>query len=184
LPLLIFLAELCVVTLGTLRIIFLARGRKILAPALGFFEVSIWLFAIGQIMQNLADFTCYLAFAGGFTAGNFLGVLIEKKLALGTVVVRHITNKDAGELIASLQAAGFGVTSEDAQGATGPVKIVFTVVRRKELESVIDIITGFDPKAFYLVDELQSTASGIFSSAKGCAKGLVPSSLWPFRSAA
>src|SRR5712692_12038219 len=74
LPLLVFLAELCVVTIGTVRIIFVARGMKILAPILGFFEVSIWLFAIGQIMQNLTDLSCYLAFAGGFTAGNYLEI--------------------------------------------------------------------------------------------------------------
>src|SRR5205823_2012095 len=95
LPLLVFLAELCVVTIGTIRIIFIARGMKVLAPVLGFFEVSIWLFAIGQIMQNLSNLGCYLAFAGGFTAGNFLGVLIEKRLGLGTLVVRVITGRPA-----------------------------------------------------------------------------------------
>src|SRR5712692_7979401 len=126
LPLLVFFAELCVVTLGTIRIIFVARGMKILAPFLWFFEVSIWLFAIGQIMQNLTDLGCYLAFAGGFTAGNYLGVLIEKKLAIGSVVVRVITPREVGELIVGLQAAEYGVTTIDAQGGTGPVKVVLT----------------------------------------------------------
>ena len=135
LPLLVFLAELCVVTIGTIRIIFIARGMKVLAPVLGFFEVSIWLFAIGQIMQNLSNLGCYLAFAGGFTAGNFLGVLIEKKLAIGNVVVRVITPKDVGGLIVGLQAAEYGVTMIDAHGATGPVKLVLTAIRRKELPS-------------------------------------------------
>src|SRR5215471_4871039 len=78
LPLLVFVAELTVVTLSTLRIIFLSRGNKLLAPILGFFEVTIWLFAIGQVMQNLQDPGCFLGFAGGFTLGNFLGILIEK----------------------------------------------------------------------------------------------------------
>src|SRR5262249_32274032 len=103
LPLLVFFAELCVVTLSTMRIIFVARGMKILAPVLGFFEVSIWLFAIGQIMQNLTDLSCYLAFAGGFTAGNYLGVLLEKKLAIGSVVIRIITPKDVRDLLEGLQ---------------------------------------------------------------------------------
>ena len=127
LPLLVFLAELCVVTLSTIRIIFVSRGMKVLAPILGFFEVSIWLFAIGQIMQNLSNLGCYLAFAGGFTSGNFLGVLIEKKLAIGSVVVHIVTSKDVSDLIEGLQAEKYGVTVIDAQGSTGPVKVVFTV---------------------------------------------------------
>src|SRR5437870_12238868 len=86
LPLLVFFAELCVVTLSTLRIIFLSRGMKYLAPLLGFFEITIWLFAIGQVMQNMSDLGCFLGFAAGFTLGNYLGVRIEKKLALGTAV--------------------------------------------------------------------------------------------------
>src|SRR5437667_5113407 len=86
LPLMIFVAEVCVVTLSTMRIIFLSRGRRFLAPILGFFEIVIWLFAIGQIMRNLNSVSCYLAFAGGFTMGNFLGVFLERVLALGMVV--------------------------------------------------------------------------------------------------
>src|SRR5262249_31475213 len=114
----IFLAELCVVTLGTLRIIFVSKGRKALAPLLGFFEISLWLFAIGQTMRHLGEPVCCVAFAGGFTTGNFLGILIEERLALGTSVVRVITHKDAGPLIEGLKAAGYGVTSIDAHGAT------------------------------------------------------------------
>src|SRR5262249_32132806 len=149
----VFVAELCVVTLSTIRIIFVARGMKYLAPVLGFFEVSLWLFAIGQIMGNLSSLGCYLAFSGGFTVGNFLGVIIERKLAIGSVVVRVITAKDTAELIEGLQAAECGVTTIDAQGATGPVKVVWTAVRRKDLDKVVGIIKEFDVRAFYAVDD-------------------------------
>src|SRR5947208_17121066 len=98
LPLFIFLAEVCVVTLSTVRIIFIARGMKGRASALGFVEVSIWLFAIGQIMQNLSDVGCYVGFAGGFALGNYLGIVIEQKLAIGSLVVRVITKKNPAEL--------------------------------------------------------------------------------------
>jgi uncharacterized protein YebE (UPF0316 family) len=158
----IFLAELCVVTLGTLRIIFVSRGHKALAPLFGFFEVSLWLFAIGQTMQNLGKPACCAAFAGGFAAGNFLGVLIEERLALGTSVVRVITHKDAGPLIEGLKAAGYGVTTIDAQGATGPVRIVLTVVRRKDRGDVLALVRRFGGKAFCSVDDLQSAAEGVF----------------------
>jgi len=158
----IFLAELCVVTLGTLRIIFVSKGRKALAPVLGFFEVSLWLFAIGQTMRNLGNPVCCAAFAGGFAAGNFLGVLIEESLALGTCVVRVITHRDAGPLIEGLKVAGHGVTSIDAHGATGPVQIILTVVRRKERGAVLALVRRLDGKAFYSVDDLQTAAEGVF----------------------
>lgn len=162
LPVFIFLAELIVVTVSTVRIIFVSRGRKYLAPLLGFFEVTIWLFAIGQIMQNLSDIGCYLAFAGGFTVGNFLGVIIEQKLAIGHLVVRLITPKNASLLIESFQRAGYGVTSMDGMGTAGPVQIVFTVVQRKELANVVALMKQFDARAFYSVDELQTAAQGVF----------------------
>src|SRR5690348_11244790 len=137
---------MCVVTISTMRTIFVSRGSRVLAPVLGFFEVSIWLFAIGEVMKNLNNPSCYVAFAGGFTLGNFLGVLLEAKLAIGSAVVRIITRKDAAELIDRLRASDYGVTSIDAQGGTGPVQVVLTVVKRKELDNVLAIIKGFDPK--------------------------------------
>lgn len=174
LPLFIFAAEMCVVTLSTIRTIFVARGMKYLAPLLGFFEVSTWLFAIGEVMKNLGDPTCSLAFAGGFTVGNFLGILIEQKLAMGCVVVRIITRKDAADLIAVLRAADYGVTSIDAQGTTGPVQVVFTVIRRKELGNVIALAKRFDPRVFYSVDDLHSAAEGVAGPARRRARGLFP----------
>jgi uncharacterized protein YebE (UPF0316 family) len=176
LPALVFVAELCVVTLSTLRIIFIARGKKLLAPAVGFFEVAIWLFAIGQVMQNLSDPGCFLGFAGGFTLGNYLGMLTERWLALGTVSVRTVTHRDATGLIRELQAARFGVTSLDAEGARGPVKVVLTVVPRRELDAVLLRIRAFDPQAFFSVDDVQQAGPGIFPERKRL-RGLLPSVL-------
>lgn len=175
LPLLVFVAELCVITLATIRIIFLSRGRKVPATVIGFFEISIWLFAIGQVMKNLDNLSCHVAFAAGFTLGNFLGVMVEKRLGIGTLVVRIITHKDATDLIAGLRAAEYGVTSLDGHGATGPVKMVFTVVPRKELENVLAVVRSFDPRAFYSVDEIQTAGSGIFPAPRPRLRGLLPS---------
>lgn len=162
LPLLIFIAEVVVVTLGTLRIIFVARGKKILAPILGFFEVFIWLLAIMQVMQNLSDWSCFFAFALGFTLGNYLGILIEQALALGTSIVRIITHRDAAELVERLRRADFGVTCVEGQGATGRVQVVLTAVKRKRLAEVIALIETHQPGAFYAVEEVQSASEGIF----------------------
>ena len=173
LPLLIFVAEVCVVTLSTVRIIFVARGKKFLAPMLGFFEILIWLFAISQIMQNLSNWSCFIAFALGFTLGNYLGIIVEKQLALGTVIIRIITHRDAAPLIDSLRAANFGVTSVDGAGATGRVQVVMTVVPRKRLPEVVALIETEHSGAFYAVDEVQSANEGIFPSAKE-KLGIVP----------
>jgi uncharacterized protein YebE (UPF0316 family) len=161
-PLSIFLAEMCVVTLGTLRVIFVSRGKKYLAPALGFFEIMIWLFAITQVMQNLTSPSCFIAFAAGFTLGNYLGILIEEKLALGNLVIRAITTRDPAELVERLKSEQYGVTCLDGQGAYGPVRVLLTVIKRRELGKVVGLIKHFDPKTFYSVDDIQSTAEGVF----------------------
>jgi uncharacterized protein YebE (UPF0316 family) len=184
LPLLVFCAELSVVTISTIRIIFISRGMKVLAPILGFFEISIWLFAIGQIMRNLTDVGCFIAFAAGFTAGNLFGLVIEKKLAIGTLLVRIISRREVADLIAMLKAAEYGVTSLDAEGTTGPVKVVLTVIKRKELHNMLTIIKAFDPRAFYSVDEIQTAAAGVFPAAKRRGRGWIPGPLRIIRPAA
>jgi uncharacterized protein YebE (UPF0316 family) len=158
----IFFAELCVVTVSTLRVIFIARGRRWLAPILGFIEILIWLFAISQIMRNLDDFWCFSAFAAGFTVGNFLGMYIEQRLAMGMVIVRTFTSRDAAGLTAELRAANFGYTSINGEGATGPVRIIMTVVKRRQLPEVLRLIEMCEPTAFYAIDELQEASQGIF----------------------
>jgi uncharacterized protein YebE (UPF0316 family) len=162
LPLLIFLAETSVVTLDTVRTIFVARGLKLFAPLLGIVVVSIWLFAIGQIMQNLNQPLCYIGYAAGYTLGNYLGVLIEEKLALGSQIVRVITHRDATELIEGLRKANYGVTSVTAQGATGEVRVILTIVQRKRLQHILDLVHHFDSHAFYAVEDVRSTTAGVF----------------------
>jgi uncharacterized protein YebE (UPF0316 family) len=161
-PVGILLAEMCVVTIGTLRIIFIARGHRLLAPLLGFFEILIWLFAISQIMQNLSEVWCFAAFAAGFTCGNFLGMFIERRLAMGMVIVRIFTSRDPANLMAELRGANMGYTCVNGEGATGPVRIVMTVVKRKQLARLLELIDLCQPKAFYAVDELQTASQGIF----------------------
>lgn len=164
LPVMVFVAETCVVTLCTIRTIFLTRGWKGPAACLGFFEVSIWLFAIGQVMRNLNRLDCAVAFAGGFSLGNFLGVMLEQKLALGHVVVQVTTQNDAAALVTSLRSGSYGVTSVNARGARGPVQVVYTVVPRRELAKVLSLVQDFDRQAFYAVHYLQTTAAGVFPS--------------------
>ncbi|MBN2591896.1 MAG: DUF2179 domain-containing protein [Sedimentisphaerales bacterium] len=162
LPVLIFIARVSDVSLGTVRVIFIARGLKYLAPFVGFFEILIWLMAIGQIMQNLSNPMCYIAYAGGFAMGNYVGIWIAEKLSLGVVLIRVITSKDASELLEYLKSAEYGVTSVDAQGSAGKVQVVFTIVRRREVATVVNLIKQFNPKAFYTIEEVGFVEEGIF----------------------
>ncbi len=162
LPVLIFIARVLDVSLGTVRVIFVSKGLKYLAPVVGFFEILIWLLAIGQIMANLNNPACYIAYAGGFATGNYVGIMIAEKLSLGVVLLRVITQKDALELVQSLSSAEYGVTSVDGQGVQGNVKIIFTIVPRKEITKVIELVKKFNPKAFYTIEDIGFVEEGIF----------------------
>lgn len=165
-PALIFLARILDVSIGTLRVIFVARGMRMLAPALGFFEVLIWLLAIGQILQNLTNWQNYIAYAAGFATGNWVGMVIENKLALGNVLVRIITHRDPMELAAHLRNADYGITTLNAEGKTGPVKVLLTVISRQELQQVIKIVNQYHPKAFYSIEDIRFAKEGIFPMRK------------------
>jgi uncharacterized protein YebE (UPF0316 family) len=161
-PLLIVCARIGDVSLGTIRIIAIGRGYKFIAPLLGFFEVLIWLIAIRQIMQNLTNVFYYVVYSGGFALGTFIGMYIEEKLAIGVLSIRIITGKKASELISFLRSENYGVTGVDAQGANGPVHVIYTIVKRGDVQKVVGIINRFNPKAFYLVEDVRSTREGIF----------------------
>lgn len=158
----IFLARICDVSLSTLRIIYTSRGIRFLAPVIGFFEVLVWLIAMSQIINNLTNPILYVAYAGGFAMGNFVGIFIEEKMAIGSVVIRVITQKDASNLIVLLKEAGYGITHVDAQGAMGMVKIIFTIVRRKDIKPVLNIVSRCSPMSFYTIEDVRCVRKGVF----------------------
>lgn len=161
-PLLIFLARVLDVSLGTIRIISVTKGRKLLASLVGFFEIMIWLMAITQIMRNLTSPLYYLAYGIGFATGNYAGVFIEEKMALGTVILRIITKQDLSGLIEYLQGRGYGITTLDGTGATGPVKVMYTLVERRDIPWLTDTINRFNPGVFFSVEEVRTASKGTF----------------------
>lgn len=161
LPLLIFAARTLDVSMGTLRIIFISKGFKYIAPVVGFFEILIWLLAIGQIFRNLTNIVYYIAYAGGFAMGTFVGIYLENKLSIGTQVVRVITRRGASTLLEALRSQGYGVTSADAEGKDGPVNIIYTVIDRRDLRNVVGIIKRYNPHAFYSVEDVRLVSGRI-----------------------
>ena len=181
LPLLIFLSRITDVSLGTVRLIFVSRGMKYLAPVVGFFEVLIWILVIGQIMQQLSNPICYIAYAGGFATGNFVGLLIAERLSLGMVLIRVITPKEVGGLVECLKQKRYGVTCIEGQGANGSVEIVFTIVARRDVRSVVELIKSFNPQAFYSVEEVDFAERGVFPVRKPWHQFSFPGFTMPFR---
>ena len=161
-PMLIFFARIMDVSIGTLRLILLSRGEKYLAPALGFIEVIIWLLAIRQILQHLDNAACYIAYGAGFATGNYIGMMLNERLSLGKVILRIISRVKTDELIIKLRESGFGLTVVDAHGRAGDVKILFTILRKKELRAALDIVHNNDAQAFYTIEDVQTVREGYF----------------------
>ena len=160
LPILIFFARIIDVSLSTLRIIFISRGYKHVSTVIGFFEVLIWLIAIGQIMQNLTNPVNYIAYAGGFASGTYVGMCIENRLKMGNRIIRIITKKRPNKLIKYLKTNGYGVTVVEAHGGSGPSKVILTMIKRKDLEHVTRIIKDFNPNAFYTIEDVKYVSKG------------------------
>lgn len=133
-----------------------------MATILGFAEILIWLVAISQVMQHLNNVVNFFAYAGGFALGNFVGMTIEEKLAMGMILLRAIVQKDSEVLVKHLHDAGFGVTSVSAEGSTGPVKVIYTIIKRKDLKKAVRIIKQTSPVTFYSVEDIRAASRGIF----------------------
>ncbi len=162
LPLLIVLARIIDVTLGTLRIIFVSRGDRTIAPILGFFETLIWIVVISQLMQNLNNPLTYFAYALGFALGNYIGIRAEDKLAMGHLVVRLFVTKGEDELMKKIIDAGFGVTSIKGKGATNEVTVLYSLIKRKSVDSFLEIINVSEEKIFYSVESAKEAHLGIY----------------------
>jgi uncharacterized protein YebE (UPF0316 family) len=148
LPGLIFFARILDQSIGTLRLIFLSKGMKYIAPFLGFFEVIIWLLAVGQIMQHLDNWLCYVAYGAGF--------------AIGTSIIRVILSGESPELISALKSQNFGLTILDAEGAKGKVKVLFSIIRRKEIPTFLNTLHLHHPSAFYTIEDVKEAKEGVF----------------------
>ena len=163
LPIIIFVGRICDVTLGTLRIIFVSKGERKKAPIVGFFEVFIWIVIISQIISRANDLLSYFAYAAGYAAGNYIGILVETKIAFGFQLFKVYTKRDAHTLVQQLNAEGFGSTFIKGEGAVSEVNIVEIVVSRKGVNRVSKIIDTFDSDAFYLIEDIRSKQKGIFA---------------------
>jgi len=162
LPFVIFFGRIMDVTLGTLRIIFVSKGQKYLAPIMGFFEVFIWILIISQIFTRAHDMIAYLSYAAGYATGNYVGIIIEGRIAYGILVCRIYTNKEPATLVSMLREHGYGATTMEGMGSQQKVYIIEAVVERKALKEIDHFIATFDQNTFYTAEDVRVRQKGIF----------------------
>jgi uncharacterized protein YebE (UPF0316 family) len=159
-PLVIFGLRIIDVSLATLRMLLIVRGQRVVAPLIGFFEVLIWLLAAGSAIRYLGSPLHAVGYAGGFAAGNAVGLWIEERLALGLARVQTFSPHGGVEVAEALRDQGFGVTEFLGRGREGNVELVSCVARRSEVPKMLKTIEAWDPEAFVTVDEPRAVHRG------------------------
>lgn len=162
LPFFIFFARILDVSSGTLRIIFVARGYRALAPVFGFFEVTIWLIAASQVITNVTSPILIIAYGAGYATGNYIGMWIENRLKLGLVMLRIITRKDATSIVNYLRLDHHPVVKLEAEGSHGPVNVIFMVLKRKALSSIINTLKHSHPHAYFSIEDVREVHEGVY----------------------
>ena len=154
---LVFLFRIVDVSLGTIRTISTVQGRTRTAFLLGFIEVSMWLAVIAAIVNRVAETPVLgIFYALGFSTGNVVGILIERRLAFGHTVLRIFTKRRGAELAGALHEAGHPATRFEGTGAGGPVTEVVLVCRRRDLREVLATMSEIVPNAFYVTETVGS----------------------------
>jgi uncharacterized protein YebE (UPF0316 family) len=175
--LVIFALRIVDVSLDTMRVIFAIRGKRGIAAVLGFCMALVWIFAVGNAVKHLDSVVHILGYAGGYAAGTFIGITIERALAYGLSTVRVISRHGGVEIAESLRERGYGVTEQSGFGRDGNVEIVHVVVQRAHLEEVMTIVDRYDPQAFVTVEEPKVLRGGSLAArewAVGSLSRMVP----------
>jgi uncharacterized protein YebE (UPF0316 family) len=148
---LIMFMRICDVTIGTMRTLLVVQGRKYLAGLAGFCEVTIWLFAIRFIMENLNNLYNIFGYSTGFALGNILGVSLEQKIGLGfvqmSIISRHYTDLIADQL----RKLKHGVTIIPGEGSAGGVSIILLITPRKAQKKIKKLVDEIDKTAFITI---------------------------------
>ena len=167
----IFLARVVDVSLGTMRTISTVHGRTTVSFCLGFVEISIWIYIISAVVTKIASEPLLgLFYALGFSTGNVVGIKLEKRLAFGHMVLRVFSLKKGKELAEDIRDKGFAVTTFEGMGRSGPVTELYIVCRRRDLKNLIHMVTKVEPKAFYITEQA-GDVSKIYRAFMGPATG-------------
>lgn len=156
---LIFLSRIVDVSLGTMRTISVVNARIRLSVMLGFFEILVWVTAVSQVIARIDEHPALtVAYAAGFAAGNALGITLERKLAIGVVVVRMISEHKGDEIAERLRGLGQIVTVFRGEGRDGPRTLLYAACARRRLPRLMQEAKGVDPSLFCVVERFAQTS--------------------------
>ena len=157
---LIFGLRVTDMTLDTLRVLFVMRGRKKTAWILGFFQSAIFVLAIGRVLTQLDNPLNIIGYAAGFATGNVVGMLIEERIAIGHISLSIISPRRGSALVAHLRQNGYAVTELSGRGKDGMVSMLNCSVLRKQVDSVYQLISEIDPEAFVTAEDVRPVKHG------------------------
>lgn len=160
--LLIFVLRVMDMSLDTLRVLFVVRGKKMLAWGLGFFQAMIFVVAIGSVLSGDLSVINILAYSAGFATGNVVGMLIEERLAIGHIQLTIVSSTHGAAISEALRAGGYAVTEIPARGKDGTVSVLHCGVRRKDVDDVETVILEVDPKAFVTAEDVRPIRRGFW----------------------
>lgn len=161
---LIFLMRVCDMTLDTLRVLVVMRGKKSIAWVFGFFQSAIFVLAISTVLSNLDNPLNMIGYAAGFATGNVVGIWIEERLAIGHVHLRIISSRRGAAISEELRKAGFAVTEIPARGKDGMVSLLAVSVLRKNAHDIEMLIRGIDEDAFITAEDVRPLRRGFWRS--------------------
>ena len=158
----VFAMRVTDMSLDTLRMLFVMRGQRLLAGALGSVQAAIFILAVGAALRGPLNVWTVAGYAGGFGVGVILGMIVEERLAFGYVMFRVYSSTSGIEIARALRDAGHAVTDFVARGRDGRITVVNSVIARKDAPAVRAIIDGIDPQAFVTVDDVRRLRRGYF----------------------
>lgn len=162
----IFTLRVLGVSLSTIRVLLMTRGRKLLSAAFGFFQTLVYAVAIGKVVQDLNNIPNLMSYCLGFSVGTLLGMWLEERIAIGFATIRVISPSQSRQVAEAIRNAGYGVTEGMAHGKEGIVGTIKTVVRRRDVEAVCEIIYQCAPEAFVTIEDTQKVERGYLRAAR------------------
>jgi len=165
--LLIFTLRVVDISLYTMRIFMITRGRKAGAWIFGFAQAFVYVVAIRAVISDLGNWLNMLGYAAGFATGLVVGITIERRLALGHLLLRIISARHGMEIAENLRGAGFAVTEIPAHGKDGMVSLLICNIFRRHLDQVREIVTSLDEAAFITAEDVTPLQHGFWRGRNG-----------------
>jgi len=158
----IFFLRMVDVSLYTVRLMMVVRGRKVLAWIFAFLQSFVFVSALRLVLSDLGDWAKYLGYAAGFATGILTGMWLEGRLAIGYTHLRVVSPRRGAELTERLREAGFAVTEIAGIGRDGAVDILNCSVLRKQTGQFVALVQQIDPDAFMTAEDVRKVDGGFW----------------------